>query len=76
MRSVWLCTRNDAIGNLAVGAAALGVFGTGTAWPDLAVAAAMAVLALSASTAVTRQARRELSEVNAAHHLLQRDRLG
>jgi Co/Zn/Cd efflux system component len=37
MRSVWLCTRNDAIGNLAVLAAALGVFGTGTAWPELAL---------------------------------------
>ena len=36
MRSVWLCTRNDAIGNMAVLLAALGVFGTGTRWPDLA----------------------------------------
>jgi Co/Zn/Cd efflux system component len=76
MRSVWLCTRNDAIGNLAVGAAALGVFGTGSAWPDLAVATVMAALALMASVEVARQARRELSEVDAAHHLLQRDRLG
>ena len=42
MRSVWLCSRNDAIGNLAVMAAALGVFGTGSAWPDLAVAVVMA----------------------------------
>jgi Co/Zn/Cd efflux system component len=76
MRSVWLCTRNDAIGNLAVGAAALGVFGTGTAWPDLAVATIMAALALSSSLDVARQARRELSKMNSAHHLLQRDRLG
>ena len=45
MRSVWLCTRNDAIGNVAVMAAALGVFGTGSAWPDLAVAAVMGLLA-------------------------------
>src|SRR5262249_29475481 len=37
-RSVWLCTRNDAIGNLAVMLAATGVFASGTAWPDLAVA--------------------------------------
>jgi hypothetical protein len=43
MRSVWLCSRNDAIGNLAVMAAALGVFGTGSGWPDLAVAAVMGV---------------------------------
>jgi Co/Zn/Cd efflux system component len=60
MRSVWLCSRNDAIGNLAVMAAALGVFGTGSAWPDLAVATAMAALALSAARAVVSQARREL----------------
>jgi Co/Zn/Cd efflux system component len=60
MRSVWLCTRNDAIGNLAVLAAALGVFGTGSAWPDLAVAAVMGLLALTAARAVIRQARGEL----------------
>jgi Co/Zn/Cd efflux system component len=59
MRSVWLCSRNDALGNLAVLAAALGVFGTGTAWPDLAVAAIMAGLALSAAFVVLRQASRE-----------------
>ena len=60
MRSVWLCTRNDAIGNVAVVAAALGVFGTGSAWPDLAVATVMAVLALSAARSVVTQARGEL----------------
>ncbi|MCP5283541.1 MAG: cation transporter [Burkholderiaceae bacterium] len=60
MRSVWLCSRNDALGNLAVMAAALGVFGTGSAWPDLLVAGVMAVLALSASRAVLRQATQEL----------------
>ena len=60
MRSVWLCSRNDAIGNLAVVAAALGVFGTGRAWPDLVVAAVMATLALTAARAVVMQARAEL----------------
>lgn len=60
MRSVWLCSRNDAIGNVAVMAAALGVFGTGTGWPDLAVAAVMGVLALSAARSVIGQARGEL----------------
>jgi Co/Zn/Cd efflux system component len=60
MRSVWLCTRNDAIGNLAVLAAAFGVFGTGTAWPDLAVAGVMGVLALSAARSVITQAQHEL----------------
>lgn len=61
MRSVWLCSRNDAIGNVAVMLAALGVFGTGTPWPDLAVAVAMAALAISAGWSVMRQARRELA---------------
>jgi Co/Zn/Cd efflux system component len=61
MRSVWLCTRNDAIGNVAVLLAAVGVFGTGTRWPDLAVAAVMACLAVAAGTSVLRQARAELS---------------
>lgn len=60
MRSVWLCTRNDALGNMAVMVAALGVFGTGTAWPDLAVAAIMAGLAITSGWAVLQQARREL----------------
>src|SRR5262245_13247962 len=60
MRSVWICTRNDVLGNLAVMLAAFGVLGTGTAWPDLIVAAAMALLALTGSWTVVRQARAEL----------------
>lgn len=60
MRSVWICSRNDAIGNVAVMLAALGVFGTGSAWPDLAVASVMGVLALTGATTVMRQAREEL----------------
>lgn len=60
MRSVWICSRNDAVGNLAVMLAALGVFGTGTAWPDLVVAAVMGLLALTGGWAVLRQARGEL----------------
>ena len=66
MRSVWLCSRNDAIGNVAVMVAALGVFGTGTAWPDLLVATVMASLARSAAWSVMRQARGELRHVHAA----------
>jgi len=62
MRSVWLCSRNDAIGNLAVMAAALGVFGTGSAWPDLSVAAIMGTLAISAGVSVVRHARTDISE--------------
>jgi Co/Zn/Cd efflux system component len=61
MRSVWLCSRNDAIGNLAVMFAAAGVFGTGSNWPDLLVAILMGGLALSAGTSVVRHARRELA---------------
>ena len=60
MRAVWLCSRNDALGNAAVMLAALGVFGTGSAWPDLLVAAVMGGLALSGAWTVFRQARREL----------------
>lgn len=60
MRSVWLCTRNDALGNVAVIIAALGVFGTGTAWPDLIVAVIMALLALTAAKQIFQQATHEL----------------
>lgn len=61
MRSVWICSRNDAIGNIAVLGAALGVFGTGEGWPDLLVAAIMAGLAIWGSVEVFGQARRELA---------------
>lgn len=62
MRSVWLCSRNDAIGNVAVMLAALGVVGTHAAWPDLAVAAVMGALALTASRSVVQHALAELRE--------------
>jgi Co/Zn/Cd efflux system component len=61
MRSIWLCSRNDVIGNLAVLLAAAGVFGTGTGWPDFAVALVMAGLGVSAAWQITRQALVELS---------------
>ncbi|HEX4857238.1 MAG TPA: cation transporter [Limnobacter sp.] len=69
MRSVWLCSRNDAIGNLAVLAAALMVGLTQNAWPDLLVAALMASLGLSGSISVIRQARQEIrtGQVAAPH---------
>jgi len=60
MQSVWLCTRNDAVGNVAVLVAALGVFATGQGWPDALVAAGMGVLALHSAVRVTRQAMSEL----------------
>ena len=62
MRSAWICTRNDVLGNLAVLLAALGVFGTGTGWPDVAVAAIMAALALQGATIVARQSLAELRQ--------------
>ena len=60
MRSAWICTRNDVLGNLAVLLAALGVFGTGTGWPDVLVATIMAGLALQGAFTVVRQAGAEL----------------
>jgi Co/Zn/Cd efflux system component len=56
VRSVWLCSRNDAIGNVIVMFAALGVWGTATAWPDIAVAAVMAAIFLTSSVQILRQA--------------------
>ena len=60
VRSVWLCSRNDAIGNVAVMIAALGVWGTATKWPDLIVAAIMAGLFLTSSFQILRQSMREI----------------
>jgi Co/Zn/Cd efflux system component len=60
MHSAWICTRNDVLGNLAVLLAAVGVFGIGTGWPDIIVAAIMAALALQGAALVTRQSLREL----------------
>ena len=66
MRSVWICSRNDAAGNLAVMLAAMGVFGSGTGWPDVIVAAIMGGLGLWGACQIVSQARGELrSERNA-----------
>lgn len=62
VRSVWLCSRNDAIGNVAVMLAALGVWGTATGWPDLIVAGVMGGLFLSSALQITRQALAERRE--------------
>lgn len=64
VRSVWLCSRNDAIGNIAVMFAALGVWGTASGWPDLIVAGIMASLFLSSAIQIIRQS---LNERRAAH---------
>lgn len=66
MRSVWLCSRNDAIGNLAVIGAAVLVSLTHSAWPDLLVALIMGSLAIAAGKAVIAQARQEIA---ASHEL-------
>lgn len=60
MRAVWICSRNDAVGNLAVVLAAMGVFGTGTGWPDVVVAAIMGALGLWGGWQIVAQARGEL----------------
>ena len=72
VRSVWLCSRNDAIGNVAVMIAALGVWVTATRWPDLIVAAIMAGLFLYSSAQILRQSLRELrsDESDAAEEAL------
>lgn len=61
MRSVWLCSRNDAIGNIAVMCAAVAVTLTSSQWPDLAVALVMAILAMTAGRSVIKQALGELA---------------
>lgn len=66
MRSAWICSRNDVLGNLAVLLAALGVFGTGTGWPDIIVATIMAALAFQGAVVVVRQSLNELSGPAAA----------
>jgi Co/Zn/Cd efflux system component len=60
MRSVWICSRNDALGNVAVMLAALGVFGTGTGWPDIIVASVMAALSLWGAAQIINHAWNEL----------------
>lgn len=71
VRSVWLCSRNDAIGNVAVMVAALGVWGTATGWPDLIVAAVMASLFLTSAWQIFGQALAEKREASAdASHAL------
>ncbi len=76
VRSVWLCSRNDAIGNVAAMIAALGVWGTATAWPDLIVAAIMAALFLTSSVQILRQAwhehRADVQTTGASHRAVAR----
>ncbi len=68
MRSVWICSRNDALGNAAVLLAAMGVFGTNTGWPDIVVAGIMGALGLWGGFQILSQARGELRSDAAGHH--------
>ncbi len=68
MRSVWLCSRNDALGNIAILLAALGVLGTASHWPDLIVASVMAGLGISAGVSVIRQAYAERAALKSGAH--------
>lgn len=72
MRSVWLCARNDIIGNLAVLLAAAGVLGTRSVWPDVAVAVVIAALGISAARTVVAAAREELSHHSYSPRYVQR----
>ena len=73
MRSVWICSRNDALGNVAVLLAAIGVFGTGTGWPDVIVAAIIGGLGLSGGWQIVSQARGELLAEGAAPGVMAAD---
>jgi Co/Zn/Cd efflux system component len=66
MRAVWICSRNDALGNFAVMLAAIGVFGTGAGWPDVIVATIMGGLGLRGGWQIISHARRELRSKRAA----------
>lgn len=69
VRSVWLCSRNDAIGNVAVMIAALAVWATATKWPDLIVAAIMAGLFFYSSLRILQQSVAEMRQERALGHI-------
>ncbi len=69
MRSVWLCSRNDAIGNIAVLMGAVGVVGTGSRWPDLIVGAGLGLLALHTAQVVVRDGLAELEQGSSTMHV-------
>lgn len=59
MRSAWLCSRNDVIGNAGVLFAALAVRFTGSPWPDIAIGLLIAALFGRSAIAVLREASKE-----------------
>jgi Co/Zn/Cd efflux system component len=70
VRSVWLCSRNDAVGNVAVILAAAGVWSTTTGWPDIIVAAILASLFLNSASKIVRQALGEWQLMKGAHPVM------
>lgn len=66
VRSVWLCSRNDAIGNLVVVLAASGVWASGSPWPDLVVALVLSLLFLSSSWQIMKLAMQERRQTREA----------
>ena len=66
MRAVWLFSRNDAIGNLAVVVAAVLVWALSSSWPDLLVAFAVAGLFLQSAWSIIRDARSDLKQAGRA----------
>lgn len=64
--SVWICSRNDAIGNVAVMIAAVGVFASSTIWPDIIVAAILGWLAISGAWKIINSSKRELKQVDSS----------
>ncbi len=66
MRSVWICTRNDAVNNCLVIGAGVAVLWTGSGLPDLIAALVMAILGISGGWQIIRQARLELANDNNA----------
>ena len=63
MRSVWLCTRNDVLSNIAIVIAASGVWASGSGLPDLIVAAIIAGLAITGATDVLKRVRQEFRDL-------------
>jgi Co/Zn/Cd efflux system component len=66
MRSVWICSRNDLVANVAVLAAAALVWATATPWPDIVVGGLICVLFLQSAWAVAREARAEMKKPKAS----------
>lgn len=61
-QSAWICSRNDAVGNIAVVIAAFMVYYTSSIWPDIIVAIMIAGMAILGAYQVTKQAIKEIAD--------------